>query len=325
METIDASHLKFMTTSRTTMRKKARASQVTQGSCEQAAGGNVSIFRGHHDHVIDVSVHRTITATASLDMAVRLWDVQACEQLAVLVGNEGLELSCVTILSATTLITGDQQGELQVWDIPSGAVKMHMPGHTGGVTCTQAIDESLFVSGADDGMVMVWSADTGECELELKGHHAGVQCCTVISTSRMASGDKGGGVCLWDLSDLASDLVIWKLQAHDKAVNALAITADNSMLCTGSSDSTIKVWMLVLETDGGMSSQPHAPLAPMLHLSGHQGRVMTLTVLTNGLLASGGLDCTSFSFRLYHGVKRRLFPFLYIRRSHKLFHIKSLT
>ena len=50
------------------------------------------------------------------------------ECTAVLLSNEGLELTCLAIMSETLLVTGDHTGELQVWDIPSEKVKLNIPG-----------------------------------------------------------------------------------------------------------------------------------------------------------------------------------------------------
>jgi WD40 repeat protein len=106
------------------------------------------------------------------------------------------------------------------------------------------------------------------------------------------------------------------LQILSKHVKALAYSLEDGLLCSGSSDSTIKVWTVVRTEEGGDvvassvcagsgsgsgcgaipsagdGAYQQAPETHRLELNGHNGRVMALTMLSNALLASGGLDCT---------------------------------
>jgi hypothetical protein len=57
--------------------------------------------------------------------------------------------------------------------------------------------------------------------------------------------DQAGSAWLWDLSQSLDDLTPISLAGHRGAVNALSFSPDESMLATGSSDGTVRVWPLV--------------------------------------------------------------------------------
>lgn len=315
MEEVNANHLRFIRNPGGLLRKAVRRSDVGGASVQSTEDGK-TFYCGHTDHSISVHTMGGITATASRDMTVRLWDVDTKECTAVLLSNEGLELTCVAIVSDTVLVTGDHRGELQVWDIQSGKIMLNIPGHTGEVNCVEPIGDGRqrVISGGNDGLLMVFSVETGECEVELKDHAASVMCCSVLTDTRVASGAEDGTIILWDVENGAA---IWSIQGHERGINDMTYVHHLSLVLTASSDGLIKGWEITSECyasaaatnfgEGGgggggggvrrgsrlaLDHSQVGPMKPSYVLKGHAGRVTAVTKLTGTTIASGGLDCT---------------------------------
>ncbi len=106
----------------------------------------------------------------------------------------------------TTLVTGNQQGMIRVWDTATGqlrdTLKGHPPGVRGGVlSLVYAPDGKTLASGGEDGTVRLWQAATGTQLLCLKGQPAAVNTVAFSRDGRrLAAALHDGTVRIWDSS-----------------------------------------------------------------------------------------------------------------------------
>jgi WD40 repeat protein len=71
--------------------------------------------------------------------------------------------------------SGDEDGEIHVWDVATGATRTRMLGHQHGVfVLGVSRDGTRLASGGWDNTVRVWKLDDGQELLTLRGHASGI-------------------------------------------------------------------------------------------------------------------------------------------------------
>ncbi len=157
-----------------------------------------------------------------------------------------------------TLATGDDAGEILLWQVADGQQLLACQGTTGRVRCLAlnpvilnpaALNPAapiartiptLLASGSDDRRVRLWDTSTGECLHTLRGHTQPVTCVEFSPDSRtLASGSEDGTVCIWDVS---SGIGLQVLQGHELGVQAIAYHPIEPILVSGSDDRTVRFW-----------------------------------------------------------------------------------
>ena len=146
------------------------------------------------------------------------------------------------------LASGDDNGEVRVWDLATGAPRYTLTGHTSGVSALAvAPDGSWLASGAGNaGEVRVWDLATGATRYILTGHTVVVWALAVApdgSWLASASGNAhtAGEVRVWDLATGATRYIF---TGHTRAVHALAVPSDGAWLASVDEGEGVRVWDL---------------------------------------------------------------------------------
>jgi len=218
------------------------------------------------------------------------------------------------------IASGDADGEINVWDGPTGEVLHRLTGHNDTVR-DLAISPSgkRLVSSSGDG-IKVWQPQTGKL-LYSAPAEPGVPIWSVAISpdeKTFISGDYAGNITHWSLDtgkqlyrvalqgpvwslaiapdgksfvsggdgsvvrhwDLATGEPIGSFAGHTDTVRAVDISADGKTLASGSWDSTINLWDV---TSGELTAT----------LSGHSDRVVSIAISPDGtMLASSSVDST---------------------------------
>eukprot|EP00887_Chlorella_sp_A99_P007037 scaffold2.g7037.t1 len=182
--------------------------------------------------------------------AVKIWDLRApgCQReyesraavnTVVLHPNQG------------ELISGDQHGNIRVWDLTANACSCELVPEVGTAvrSLTVAMDGSLVVAANNSGTCYVWRAMRGsyltthfEPLHKLKAHQGYVLKCLLSPDVRqLATTSSDKTVKLWNLDGFTLDRT---LAGHQRWVWDCVFSVDAAYLVTASSDCTARLWDL---------------------------------------------------------------------------------
>lgn len=177
----------------------------------------------------------------------------------------------------TQAVSGDEAGNLIVWDISTGETLLRLEAHQDEVTgVAYSPDDLLIASSSNDESVRVWEVATGKIHFVLTGHGDRVLDVAFSPDGRLiASAGRDDIAILWDST---TGEQITTLEGHRDRVHTLAFSPDGTMLATASRDQSVILWNL--ETYEMLRS-----------LEGHTDAVNALAFSPDGTqLASGAAD-----------------------------------
>jgi serine/threonine protein kinase len=195
------------------------------------------------------------------------------------------------------LASGGADRTLKLWNTDSNALQDTLSGHRSIVAAiAYSPDGELLVSGSWDYTLRLWQ---GDVEIQQLSDRSGwVQALAISPDGKILA--SGGADKTINLRDLASGQLLKTLTGHSEAVCSLAIgvpasfarvKSEGSILASGSSDRTIKIWDLAT----GEVQQT---------LIGHEDAVNALVFSPSGqLLISGSTDVT---IKIWHPKQGKL-------------------
>uniref|UniRef100_A0A3B3ZH08 Apoptotic protease-activating factor 1 n=1 Tax=Periophthalmus magnuspinnatus TaxID=409849 RepID=A0A3B3ZH08_9GOBI len=141
----------------------------------------------------------------------------------------------------STVALGQEDGTVEVLEVPSGKLLASLQGHTKTVFHCQFIQNGqTLITSSEDTTIRMWQWQSGECKV-LLGHKEQVRGFSVLSNSpsRLLSWSFDGTVKVWDME---SGQQLQDIQAHRGAVLSCHISPNGSLFTTTSADKTVKVW-----------------------------------------------------------------------------------
>ena len=157
------------------------------------------------------------------------------------VSTEGQIFAVAFSSDGMQIVSGSDDGSVQVWDASTGIKLMELRGHTSIVTSVMfSSDSTCIVSGSDDNSVRLWDVSTGVELKKLKGHTGSVTSVAVSSDgTRIVSGSLDKSVRVWDVS---VGVKLMKPKGHTKSVCSVAFSSDGMRIVSGSKDNSVRVW-----------------------------------------------------------------------------------
>ena len=177
------------------------------------------------------------------------------------------------------LAAGTTAGEIWIYDILSGVLRLICHGHTDGVwSLAFSPDGSLLASSSDDHTVRLWNSNSGHCLRILQDHTNRVRAIAFSPDgSTLASGSDDQTIRFWDSN---TGHCLKTLHGHTDRVWSVAYGPDGNLLTSGSTDQTVRLW----DTSTGSC---------LTTLQGHSGWVRSVAFHPEGsILASGSDDQT---------------------------------
>lgn len=160
------------------------------------------------------------------------------------------------------IITGSDDYTISVYDTKTGALRSKLTGHDGGVWALKYVGNTL-ISGSTDRTIRIWDIEKARCTHIYQGHHSTVRSLDVLQPVKIGT-DKWG-----------ADIIAPK----------------ETLLITGSRDTTLKVWRLPKPGDAPPENEP--PIAGSSYclrtLKGHDNSVRAVSGYGD-LVVSGSYD-----------------------------------
>jgi WD40 repeat protein len=254
-------------------------------------------LRGHTEQVSGVafSPDGRMLATTSLDNSVIFWRVSDGEMIETLRTGAEVQQAPAFGRDNRRLYTGDNQGNLYVWQVAPGDVPGYAALHLRPARALAQAGEWLAAAGSD-GLVELWNSASGErtafdagadridaLAIAANGrliatgsatgeiflfdptsgrevarwpaHRNGVRALRFLPTGGLVSAGGEPEIRLWDETGAPAGT----LNGHSSDVNALALSSDGALLFSASADGSVRRWRLV---DGGQEAvyQTSTPL-----------------------------------------------------------------
>ncbi|KAJ6368653.1 hypothetical protein OIU78_001098 [Salix suchowensis] len=219
------------------------------------------MLSGHKGYVSScqyVPDEDTHLITSSGDHTCVLWDITTGIRTSVF-GGEFQSGHTADVLSVSIngsnsrmFVSGSCDSTARLWDtrVASRAVRT-FHGHEGDVNSVKFFpDGNRFGTGSDDGTCRLFDVRTGH-QLQVYEHHQHVDneiphvtsIAFSISGRLLFAGYSNGDCYVWDTLLAEVVLNLGSLQnSHEGRISCLGLSADGSALCTGSSDTNLKIW-----------------------------------------------------------------------------------
>lgn len=147
--------------------------------------------------------------------------------------------------------------QIRVYETASMSCSYVLTGHTDIVicldTCLSSSGRTLVASGSKDNNVRVWDVERRYCVGIGEGHTGAVGAVAFSRKSKnfVISGSCDRTIKVWNIDNVSGDAdreIKLKskatVAAHDKDINSLAVSPNDSLVCSGSEDRTASIWRL---------------------------------------------------------------------------------
>jgi guanine nucleotide-binding protein G(I)/G(S)/G(T) subunit beta-1 len=181
--------------------------------------------------------------TSSGDMSCIHWDIDGGVKLREFMEHEGDVMSLSIAPDSSTFVSGGTDLTVRRWDIHSGKCCQIFRGHESDINAVQFLPNGYAIgTGSDDATARLYDI---RADRELMTYIDDSIVCGITSLAFSVSGKYlftgyDDNKChVWDT--LTGDHK-WILEGHNNKVSCLGINIDGTALCTGSWDSSLKVW-----------------------------------------------------------------------------------
>ena len=192
-----------------------------------------------------------------------------------------------------TLVSGSYDGQIKIWDLPSGALRQTLQAHVDAIEALVISPDGRFlVSGSWDNRVKVWDLKTLNVLYTFAGHRDDVKAIAISADGKwLASGGADRTVHVWRV-DTGQERFTWR---HPAWVKTLAFSPDSDQVVIGGYDGGITVQSL------------HSNPVPQTW-TGHRQAIWAVAFSPDGqTLASGGADGAIKLWRMVGGGMQKSF------------------
>jgi RNA polymerase sigma factor (sigma-70 family) len=190
------------------------------------------------------SPRQSILATAGDAGVVKLWDLEARQELAALPAQpRATQINSLAFSADGKLLaSGGWDSSIIVFDVDKRQPLHTLPrAHDDGVMVLRfSPDGKLLASASWDGVIKVWETASGKALQTLTAHPGGVWIGLDFSADgRLASAGPDHSVKIWDW---AAGTVTTNLQGHAGPVYSVCWSPDGKFMASGSQDEKAKLW-----------------------------------------------------------------------------------
>jgi len=231
-------------------------------------------FKGHEKKINSIAFDPTgnFLVSGSDDNAAKLWDTTNGAVIRTLRGHDG-PVTSVAFSANGLIASGSEDKTICLWEVESGKPRFKVNVHAQEVrSLALSADARVLVSASIEAGVIVMDTRDGRV---LRRYLEGQRVVAINSSGTIiATGVRGGHIALWSLRDAPMQEF-----GYVGSVNALAFSADGSVLAAGSDDGTIHLY----NVGGGQGAR--------ILRGGHQEAIHSIAFQPGGrMLASVSLD-----------------------------------
>lgn len=216
---------------------------------------DIGLLTGHTKAVYDLafSPDGAYLASASHDMHVKVWDVEAQSEVMTLEGHTNLVVAVDWHPSQPIIASGSYDNHVRLWDAQTGET-LHVFEQPGNWVADVAFnsDGSLLAAASYDGNVWVWDTATYEVVHTFSGHEGNVTAVAWTPGGDLISAGFDGAIRAWDVGNPEIDGPIWTLEAHDDVVYDLAWNPTGFTFASAGWDGRVISWDTLTLSQGAV-------------------------------------------------------------------------
>lgn len=185
--------------------------------------------------------------TSSGDTTCILWDVETGTAKTTFVDHEGdvMSLAVQPEVDPNVFVSGSCDAFAKVWDLRTGKCTMTFRGHESDINSVALGPDGKSVgTGSDDSSCRFFDMRSCAeiCQFKASAVGCGITSVSFSKSGRLLfSGYDDYNCHAWDLLG-PQDKSVYQLQGHENRVSCLGVAPSGEALCTGSWDTTLKVW-----------------------------------------------------------------------------------
>ncbi|EDQ86131.1 uncharacterized protein MONBRDRAFT_38561 [Monosiga brevicollis MX1] len=181
--------------------------------------------------------------TSSGDHTCALWDIERGQPITVFKGHAGTVTGISLTPDGQTFVSGACDATAKLWDLRDGKCKQTFEGHDHDINTVSMFPNGMaFGTGSDDGTCRLFDI---RADQELMTYRPAEEGAKVFSVGFGKSGRLLFAGCEdfnCNVFDTLKGEHIGVLAAHENRVSCVGVSDDGMALCTGSWDTTLRVW-----------------------------------------------------------------------------------
>ena len=193
---------------------------------------------------VAISPNGRLVAAALQDHTIWIWNVQTAEPIGQpLQGHMQWIQSLVFSPDSRSLISGSSDKSVRIWEVETGQLlKAHLLSYVGWGSSPAFSPGGQFMATTAGKLIYVWHSGTGQpaCEpLADDSHYPSSLCFSPDGTCIASGGRYKSNIMVWDIS---TRQLLRVLEGHYKTVLLVAYSLDGQLICSSSTDNTVRIW-----------------------------------------------------------------------------------
>ncbi|ORX80566.1 WD40 repeat-like protein [Basidiobolus meristosporus CBS 931.73] len=208
---------------------------------------SVQGFFTHKEPVYCVAFHPTehhVVMTGGGDDKAYVWRIDTGEQVYEFAGHSDSVTSAKFSADGKYAATGGMDGRVKIWNIGDGSLLNTLEGPDEVVWIDWHPVGPVIIAGASDGTVWMWHGVTGACMNVFAGHNGPVTCGQFTHDGKkIVTASEDCSLIVWDPKTATAIVKVTGDDArfHQDPISCLAINKDDTLIITGSADSTARL------------------------------------------------------------------------------------